>query len=201
MKLLKGLLAAMVLCAPGSGTEPATSGPVYFFLYTRIDDHVHTQSSEERITRVLANLADFRKRHPQVPIAPVMQFSGAMVDVLAARNKELHLADQVRAALKDGLIELGYHGGNEPTYRNRPKVTLPKESPGDQLWAARLDAAEKFLTQAKDPFTGALDPKRSGGLKRVQEEFGSPAWSPERQIISERTQPRSRSFDGIRRSS
>ena len=72
MKLIKGLLAAMVLCAPGSGTEPATSAPVYFFVYTRIDDHVHTQSSEERITRVLANLADFRKPSmffvPQYPM-------------------------------------------------------------------------------------------------------------------------------------
>ncbi len=176
MKLLQWLVAVSVCGGVAMGaTETAKQQPVLILLYTRIDDHIHIQSSQERIVRLLASVAEFRKRHPGMAITPVFQFSGAMTDVLAAGNKDLHLADAIRDAARNGLIEIGYHGGNEPTYRNRPKVTLANESPGDQFWTARTEVAEKFLTQYKDPLTGALDPKRPGGLKRVQAEFGPSA--------------------------
>ena len=42
-------------------------------------------------------------------------------------------------------------------------------------WQARATAAERLLTEARDPITGAPQPGKIGGLKKMQEVFGQAA--------------------------
>ena len=70
-----------------------------------------------------------------------------------------------------GVIEPGYDGADEPTYKNRPLNDFSHTNGAADRWLVRVNAAEKVLTEARDPLTGT-PAAGDGGLKKMQEIFG-----------------------------
>jgi len=95
-------------------------------------------------------------------------------EALAQRNAQTHIVDLVKDAARRGVIEVGYNGADEPTYRNRPLVEM-KTDTAEGRWLARSTTAEKLLTEARHPITGDLQPGKVGGLLKMQEVFGEAA--------------------------
>ena len=154
-----------------SATPPPE--PVYIVLYSRFYDHSHQHTTDERIQRLLPLLARLKKEYPQSGISALFQFSGTVSEVMAEENAAgIHLVDQVKDAARQGLIDIGYTGEEEPSYLYRPKAKLLLADTPEARWAARAEAAERFLTDFKNPVTGLPVPGLSGGLKRTQEVFG-----------------------------
>lgn len=145
--------------------------PVQLYLQASITDHVNVQISEDRIRHILSLVDKYRKEHPQAAVTATVFFSGAMSEALAERNAQTHLVDLVKDAVRRGAIEVGYDGTDEPTYTKRPMIEFSADT-AEARWAARATAAEKLLTEARDPITGAPQPGKTGGLKRMQEVFG-----------------------------
>lgn len=148
--------------------------PVQIYLTASITDHINLDITEDRIRRVLGMLDKYRNEHPEAHIMATILFSGAVSEALADRNPRTHIVDFVKDFAKRGLIEIGYDGTDEPTYKARPIVEFKTEAPEDR-WRARAAAAEKFLTEWRDPVTGAVQPDRVGGLKKMQDVFGGAA--------------------------
>ena len=144
---------------------------MYIFLYSRITDHVNIELSEDRLRRVLPMLERYRKAHPEAHVSATILFSGAISQALADRNAQTGIKDLVLDYARRGVIELGYDGADEPTYVNRPKPDFANAKTPEDRWVARGTAAERFLTEGRDPLTG--NPVAgSGGLKKMQEVFG-----------------------------
>ena len=80
--------------------------------------------------------------------------------------------------IRRGVIEAGYDGTDEPTYKKRPTADMsPQKTPtGEQRWAARSDAIQRLLTEGHDPLLGTVEPGKAGGLKKMQEVFGQAAF-------------------------
>lgn len=70
-----------------------------------------------------------------------------------------------------GVIELGYDGTDEPTYGKRPLPDYSKVKTPEGRWVMRAEAAERFLTEARD-LLGNPQAGMTGGLKKMQEVFG-----------------------------
>jgi hypothetical protein len=157
----------MAMAAPTSDQQP-----LYIYLSADISDHVNLDITEERLRRVLPMLDRYRKAHPNSSITATVLFSGAVSQALAERNSQTHILDLVQDFIRRGVIEVGYDGFSEPTYATRPLVQLRNANTPEQRWQARADTAEKFLTEARNPLTGAPEPGKDGGLKRMQEVFG-----------------------------
>ncbi len=166
--LLTGCLAG-VLTRVTRGAEPAVK-PLYVFLSASVDDHINGDFTRDRIRRILAMLAKARQRDPKA--AATLLFSGAMSEELERSNGTSHLLDSLKEAEKAGLIRTGYDGNGEPTYSNHPLVDLADAKSPEEHWSLRVAGAEKLLTSARDPLSGALRPTGSGGLKKEQEVFG-----------------------------
>ncbi len=84
----------------------------------------------------------------------------------------MHVVDKIKEASKQGLIDIGYTGEDEPSYLYRPKPDLLGADTPEKRWIAQAEAAERFLTDFKDPVTGRPVSGLSGGLKHMQEVFG-----------------------------
>ena len=167
-------IAALVA---SSAVDPTVSkAPVLIFLYTRFEDFTHPQLAEERIDTLLPALQKFRMMHPQYGASSVFEFSGAMSEVLSTRNEHQPPVEKVKDYVKRGLIEVGYAGESEPTYANRPKPDMIFAETAEDRWRARAAAAESFLTEYKDPLLGDPIHGVSGGLRRMQEVFGTAAY-------------------------
>jgi len=153
--------------APAEGTQP-----LYIYLKADFSDHINLDMTEERLRRILPMVERYRTAHPDTAITATFLFSGAVSDALLERNKQTHILDFVQDFVHRGVIEAGYDGSAEPTYAKRPLVELRKAHTAEERWQARADTAEKFLTEARDPLTGAPETGKDGGLKRMQEVFG-----------------------------
>jgi hypothetical protein len=152
---------------------PPPPQPVYILLYSRFYDHSHQHTTDERLQRLLPLIERLRNQYPQSGLSALFQFSGTVSEVLRSENEGLHLVDQVKDFSRRGLVGVGYTGEDEPSYLYRPKATLLPSYTPEQRWAAKAEAAERFLTDYKNPVTGLPIPGLSGGLKRTLEIFGS----------------------------
>ena len=156
----------------GAAGPPATPQPVFIVLYTRFYDHSQPHTTDERLQRLLPMLDRLRKQHPQSGISALLQFSGTVSQTMDERNAGLHLLDQLKELSRRGLVDIGYTGEDEPSYLYRPKPNLLLAGTPEERWVAKAEAAEKFLTDFKNPVTGMPVPGLAGGLKRTQEVFG-----------------------------
>jgi hypothetical protein len=166
-----GVLAAGSLAAPDPVREP-----VLIYLHADITDHVNLDLSEDRLRHLLPMLEKYRKEHPQAHVTATVLFSGASSDALAQRNSQTHIVDFVKGYIQRGVIEVGYDGADEPTYRTRPMLDFSNAKTVDDRWMVRSAVADKMLTEARDPLSGNPVDGRSGGLKRMQEVFGNAAY-------------------------
>lgn len=148
--------------------------PVQLYLMASITDHVNITISEDRLRHILAMLEKYRQAHPRSGIGATILFSGSVSEALQNRNSQTHLVDMVKEYVQRRIIEVGYDGTDEPTYVRRPLIEIKADS-AEGHWMARATAAEKFLTEARDPLTGAPLPGTVGGLKKMQEVFGEAA--------------------------
>src|SRR5271165_5899325 len=175
--MLLGFLTLVVVSVVSLATVTADQAvipkqPIYVYLYARITDQVNLGITEDRIRRVLSTIEKFRQAHPEDHVSATILFSGAVSDALAKRDSQTHIVEFVKDFVRRGVIEVGYDGTDEPTYATRPTVDLTGTSTSESRWLARKASEEKFLTEGRDPLTGAPEPGRSGGLKRMQEVFG-----------------------------
>lgn len=176
MKRLSHYLVTMVLLASGAFAAPATpKEPIFIYLYARVTDHVNLEITEDRLHRALPMVEKYRKAHPEAHVSATILFSGAVSQALAERNSQTHIVDFVRDYIRRGIIEAGYDGTDEPTYQHRPLFDFSDAHTAEDRWLLREAADERFLTEARDPLTGAPQPGMTGGLKKMQEVFGDAA--------------------------
>ena len=149
--------------------------PVFVYLNARITDQVNLDTTEDRLRRLLPEIEKYRKAHPEAHVSAVVFFSGASSDALARRNSQTHIVDYVKDYIQRGVIEPGYDGADEPTYESRPELDFSNAKSVEDRWLVREHAAENLLTEGRNPITGALEPGKAGGLKRMQEVFGPAA--------------------------
>jgi len=170
MKSFLPLAAAAVLGVVVLTGAPPAPKPVYFYLGTTIDDHINTDITQDRLRRILPLLERYRRENPQV--SATLLFSGAMSEELRNHNADNHLLDRIKAAIASGAIEAGYDGSGEPSYKSHPLVNLRPNGSPEENWGERVTSAGKVLTAARDPLTGEVRSKESGGLIRMQETLG-----------------------------
>lgn len=165
-------ILALLLLGVLSGGSPSGRQPVEIYLYARIGDHVNLDLTEDRLRRLLPMLERYRKERPAAHVTATVLFSGAVSQALADRNAQTHIVDYVKDFIRRGIIEPGYDGTDEPTYKRRPLNDYSQSKTAEDRWLVRVSTAEKGLTAARDPLTGALEAGKSGGLKEMQEIFG-----------------------------
>jgi hypothetical protein len=173
--LIGTALAAQAPPAPPAN-QASTAQPVYFYLYSKVTDHVNMDITEARLRRLLPMIEQYRKQNPQARVNATIFFTGAVSQALADQNKKTHIKDFVLRYKKMGIIEIGYDGIDEPTYDHRPSIDESiEQKPFQERWLERAGEDEKFLTEARDPLTGDARPGVAGGLKEMQEVFGPAA--------------------------
>ncbi len=175
MKQVVSLFLSVMLLTAAASAQ-AVKQPLYILLYARVTDHVNADISEDRLRRLLPMIETYQKQHPAAHVSAAVLFSGAASQALAERNAQTHIVDFVRGYVERGVIEAGYDGTDEPTYVNRPTVDFTQTSTPQDRWLVRWNAGEKFLTEGRDPLTGAPQPGKPGGLKEMQAVFGEAAW-------------------------
>lgn len=148
---------------------------MFIYLNARFTDHVNIEMTEDRLRRVLPEIEKYRQAHPSAHVSAVLFFSGASSDALAQRNGQTHIVDFVKGYIQRGVVEAGYDGSDEPTFKTRPEVVFTPQQSVSERWQVREKAAETLLTEARNPLTGAVEPGKDGGLKRMQEVFGEAA--------------------------
>lgn len=168
------LLFSLPLLALLRAASPAARQPVFIYLFSRNADHVNIELTEDRLRRAIPMLDRIRREHPQAHISATYLFSGALSQVLADRNSKNRILDLLKDAAQRNLVEVGYDGADEPTYKRRAMADLTLKTAEDR-WRSRGEAAEKRLTELRD-LTGLPRPGASGGLKRMQEVFGPAAY-------------------------
>ena len=171
--LFVGLSVAGGFCA---AAPEAVKEPVLVFLYARITDHINVDLSEDRLRHLLPALEKYRSQFPSAHVTATVMFSGAASEALAERNEKTHIVDFVKDYIKRGIVEPGYDGENEPTYKNRPTLDFSNAKSLDDRWTVRAETAEKILTEARNPLTGGPEAGKDGGLKRMQQVFGEAAY-------------------------
>lgn len=174
-------------CLSGAGARQ----PVYVYLYARINDQVNIAMSEDRLRHILPLVERYRQMHPEGHLSATVLFTGAASEALAQRNAQTHIVDYVKGYLRRGIIEVGYDGTDEPTYSQRPTLEFSGQEAAEARWKLRQSVADRFLTEARDPVTGAAA-SGSGGLKEMQSVFGPAAcvWRLELAIKATRPAPR-----------
>ncbi len=174
-RLFLPLAAVLAVARPAGAETPNSKQPVLILLYSRFEDYSQMYPVNDRVIRLLSQVERFRKQYPQQSITPVFQFSGAMSNAIHSLSDQQEIKKLLREGAAKGLFEYGYAGDLEPTPRNRPlPETLTAETP-EERWTARDEAANRFLTEYKDPVTGNPVPGLSGGVKAEQQIFGPPA--------------------------
>ena len=173
-------LASLTAClcvylglAVGYGADtPAKEQPVYVYLYTRIDDHVNHELSEDRVKRTIANLDRIGRANPGVTPSCVFLVSGASSEMFQQRDDAAKYLTTLKEGVRRGVWEIGYDGENEPTHLVRPQPNFRGAKTGDDRWMARTQAFGWFLNEYKHRLTGEPDPSRPGGLKLTQQVMG-----------------------------
>jgi len=132
-------------------------------------DHVNIELTEDRNPSNLPMLERYRKAHPDAHVSATILFSGAVSQALAGRNAQTGIKDLVLDYARRGVIELGYDGRRaDVSAPARSSFLQAPKSPADR-WLARGEAAEKFLTEGRDPLTGVPQP---GANRRIEEDAG-----------------------------
>ena len=162
----------LLLVTSLSGGSPSGQRPVEIYLFARVTDHINLDVTEDRLRRVLPMLERLRKEQPAAHVTATLLFSGAASQALADRNAQTHIVDYIKDYIHRGIVEPGYDGADEPTYKVRPMNDFLQAKTAEDRWLVRMNTAEKTLTEARDPLTGALEAGKSGGLKKMQEVFG-----------------------------
>jgi hypothetical protein len=147
----------------------------FIYLYAKVSDHVNIDMSESRLRHILPALEKYRQAHPDAHATATILFSGAISKALEDRNPQTHIVDYVKDYIRRDIIEAGYDGTDEPTYDVRPTLKFTSAQGPDDRWHYRQAIAERFLTEARDPLTGA-PASGSGGLKEMQSVFGTAAY-------------------------
>jgi hypothetical protein len=148
--------------------------PVYIYLFGRFADFVNIEVTEKRIRESLHLVDTYRQAHGGLNVSATILLSGALSQALAERNSKTGIKDYILDHVRRGVIELGYDGADEPTYKRRPVAGVSGEETAEQRWLARVHALERFLTESRDLF-GLEQKGKSGGLKAMQEVFGEAA--------------------------
>lgn len=169
------LLSAISFQFSAFSAEPSAKEPIYIYLRAHVTDHVNVDLSEDQLRRLLPLVERYRKDHPDAHVSATVFFSGAVSQALAERNSQTHIVDFVKDYLGRGVIEAAYDGTDEPTYQNRPVIDFTQKTTPQDRWMLRRAADEKFLTEGRDPLTGAAEPGQPGGLKEMQAVFGEAA--------------------------
>jgi hypothetical protein len=173
--LLALALVIAGVCSVGYLAGAPGQQPIYVYLMAKVTDHVNLDMSEDRLRHILPMVERYRQQHPEAHVSAVVLFSGAISQALEERNARTHILDFVKDYLHRGVIEVGYNGSDEPTYNHRPQIQLLDEPSPFGRWKNRRTAADEFLTEARDPLTGA-PVSGDGGLKKMQEVFGPAAY-------------------------
>jgi hypothetical protein len=160
---------------PAADSTPPQQ-PIYIYLVSHDTDHVNLQMTEDRLRHMIPMLERYRKSHPEFRISATLLFSGAVSQALADRNRETKIKDYISEHAREGLIEPGYDGGDEPTYKQRPTPDFTRASTPEERWMARGVAAERFFSEARDSLTGAPKLGAAGGLQAMQDIFGPAAF-------------------------
>jgi hypothetical protein len=167
---MKQLFRPILLIA--AALVPAFAAPpAHVMLVTTIDDFVNMDISGDRIHRIIAMLEKQRQTHPGTPIKATLLFSGQMSATLEETNSKNGLLDALRGAQKAGLLEFGYDGMGEPTYKSHPMVRFSSVRTQEEHWNLRLQSATSILTSARDPKTGDFI-DGAGGIRKMQQVFG-----------------------------
>jgi hypothetical protein len=174
-RILHFSAVAFLLASPALFGADAGKQPIYVYLYARVTDHVNLDITEERLHRLLPMLEKYRNAYPDSHISATVLFSGAVSQALADRNSQTHIVEFVRDYIRRGIIEAGYDGTDEPTYDHRPVLDFSNAQTSEDRWLVREGVAEKLIAEARNPLTGAPEPGKTGGLKKMREVFGDPA--------------------------
>jgi hypothetical protein len=169
------LLGFTTLVTAASAAD-APKQPILILLYSRYYDHSHPHPLSERLFRTFRLLDQLRAQYPKQSITPLLQFSGAVSQILAEQDPTQHEVQQLRDAAKKGLIDIGYTGEEEPSYLYRPRADLIMADTEEKRWTAFEEAAEHFLNDFKDPVTGKPVDGLTGGLKHMQEVLGEASY-------------------------
>jgi hypothetical protein len=175
-KFKRFLLLFLAAAALQAAVSAAGSQPVFIVLYSRFYDHSHPFPNNQRVDRLIPLLERLRAKYPNSGVACLFEFSGAISQVFLEYNPSQHGVDKIKEAAKKGLIDIGYTGEEEPSYLYRPRPDFISAETPEQRWTAISEAAERFLTDFKDPVTGRPVPGLTGGLKGMQEVFGEAAF-------------------------
>jgi len=167
-------LAVLGMSSAGYIAAAPTDQPVYIYLYATVSDHVNLEMTEDRLRHILPMTQTYRQMHPEAHISATILFSGAVSRALQERNAQTHILDFVKDYLHRGIIEAGYDGTDEPTYKNRPTLVFTDKQSPEECWQLRQKVATEFLAEARDPLTGA-PAAGDGGLKEMQDVFGPAA--------------------------
>jgi hypothetical protein len=173
--VLSLLMAPPLIAQAPVATQAPANQPVYFYLYSRVTDQVNLDITEDRLHRLLPMIERYRTEHPEAHVSATILFSGAASEALANRNAKTHIVDFVLGFKKRGIIEIGYDGRDEPTYEHRPLVRLVDGQTSQERWLERAKVDKEFLTEGRDPLTGAPQPGSIGGLEAMQKVFGEAA--------------------------
>jgi hypothetical protein len=113
----------------------------------------------------------YRQKHKEANVSATFLFSGALSHALAERNSKTGIRDYVLDHARRDVIEIGYDGADEPTYKRRPRADASGARTPQERWLARVDATDRFLTESRDLF-GLEQKGKAGGLSAMQQVFG-----------------------------
>lgn len=162
-------LMLLALAAADAAEVPSGPAAVYFIPMVRFVDHFNVQLTQDRLEAAL-RFAETSK------MTPLFLFSGSVADILAEENPHTHLADRIRELVRQGKVEIGYDGSEEPTPWTRPQANFRNAHTPDEYWLARVQAVDWFLSEAKDPLFGDPDGSKRGGLDQVMATLGMPSF-------------------------
>lgn len=154
--------------APALIDVPLVDAPSYLFLFTHTEDQFNHELSEERYWRVGAMLEELSDAYPAVDFTWTIEFMGADAEAVLERNSETGLVDYLLSLNQSGLVEFGYHAHHDPTYSNRPQVSLTASSTYQEAY----DALYTWITCRKDPVLGGCLDDRGGGIDAILAAFG-----------------------------
>jgi hypothetical protein len=172
MKLFSYSFLVTLLMSGGLRAGSLEPQPVDIYLYARVTDHVNIEVTEDRLRHILPMIDRYANAHPREHAAVTVLFSGAVSQALAERNSQTHILDFVLDYIHRGIIQPGYDGADEPTYKKKPLVDFTNTASAEQRWRARMTVADKLLAEGRAPLTGEPRPSEDGGLKKMQEVFG-----------------------------
>ena len=174
-----------------TGQEPdsaVAAAPVYVYLFDHTEDHINVGDGaelglcEERWYRLIELLETLRSEYPNAALDggpwANLQFHGSEAESIRDRNEQTAaaagangtgLADRLRGAIADSLIDIGYHGAHEPTYTSNVFTDIDIST---LSWSERQDLAEQFLTCWRHPLLGVDGPDTcraddAGGILEV----------------------------------